>query len=435
MSARWTAVGLLLPAISLAPARTSCADPPAPAGNLLRNGDFEQGANGAPEAWTHDAWKPERSLFAWEPSGGVDGSRCISITTSGEPNDAWWKQTLELEPRTAYLLRGRIRAENVEPVQPDAFVGANLCQLGVFGCVSDAERSKGSFDWTDFQVDFVTGESGSVEIGCRLGHWNSTVKGKAYFDDLILTRNPHVTRREGRHVYLNLYDDDTAVITPEHYDRWIAHLDAAYEAMADLVGHAPFGGAKIGIYSSIWYPGGWAVAGNPICWHQRYVQETLRAADEKDDWSFGLVHELGHDFDEDGSWDFHAEFWANFKLYYVMETLNARMGDYVGADQIRYWKSDSGIGYEKAWLNPDPAKRVASNDGLQYKMILIRQKIGWEPFKQTFRYFLSLPENERPTDNWSKLKLFHDQLAEFSGYDVWSLYTPDDLKLMKVEYR
>jgi hypothetical protein len=406
-----------------------------PSGTLLvKNGGFESGQGDKPEGWAPHAGSRNRSVLTWEPSGGIGGSRCLSITTSGEGNDAAWVQKVSLEPRSAYLLRGMIRGEKIEVTQRGGQIGANVCMTGMWYCSSDPKKSTGTFDWTPLEVDFASGESGEVEIACRLGHWGSTAKGTAWFDNVEVVKNPAMQRYEGEHVYLLLADEDVKAITPEHLKRWVAHLDAAYAAMADLVDHKPFNGAKMGYYTSTWYPGGYAVAGNPIYWMRRYVKEQLAAADATDDWGFGILHEMGHNFDEDGAWNFNGEFWANVKLHYAVEMLGGRVGHddepFVGAGLGRYWKSC----YEKLWRNPDPAKRSVAHDGLQHLTIQMKEKTGWEPFRKTFRYFHALPKDRRPRTPWQQFRLFYDKLKELSGVDTWSYFTPEDIENLKKQY-
>src|SRR5574340_938139 len=146
----------------------------------IANADFETGSDGKPEAWTSDAYQPRQCEFKWEENAGAGGSRCVSIAADSF-NDARWKQTVRLAPRTAYILRGMVKGENIA-LEKDARIGANLCMMGVWGCASDVSKSTGSFDWRPFAVDFATGESADAEIACRLGHWSSLAKGKAYFD-------------------------------------------------------------------------------------------------------------------------------------------------------------------------------------------------------------------------------------------------------------
>ena len=50
-----------------------------------------------------------------------------------------------------------------------------------------------------------------------------------------------------------------------------------------------------------------------------YEDLSLNFARRKNDWNFGLLHELSHLFEDDSRpWDFHAEVLADYKLAYVM---------------------------------------------------------------------------------------------------------------------
>ena len=400
---------------------------------ILFRDDFEAGTGEKPESWKSDAWIQDgRTVFSREEKGGTDGGRCLKIQTKERENDARWVRSVELAPHTAYILRGRIRTEAVKWAQ-EGKIGANICVMGIGGCQSDQAERSGSYDWTAHRVDFATGDSGRVEIACRLGFTSSAVTGSAWFDDIAVEENPDVVRREGKHVYLNLYREDLEGIREANFKRWVKHLDATYEAIADLTGARPWNGEKIGIYSCQWYPGGWAVAGNPILWMRQFVRERMDVAEREDDWVSGILHELSHDFDEE-SWNFNGEFFANLKYYYALETLNGRVNGYQGKGYLKYWKSDADGSYEKAWRNPDPAKRKAHHDGLQYKWLEIRERVGWEPFKKTFRYFRSAPADRIPRDGWGKLELFHAKLTEYSGFDAWSVFTEEDRALLRSEY-
>jgi hypothetical protein len=37
-------------------------------------------------------------------------------------------------------------------------------------------------------------------------------------------------------------------------------------------------------------------------------------------------------------------------------------------------------------------------------------------------------------DAWGKFELWHNELSEFSGFDAWSVYTPDELEYVRCYY-
>jgi len=395
----------------------------------IENNLYYRNAKGDATIWSRVS--PEaraKSIIKGDRKIHPDDSRCISIEAA-RPNDARFEQEVQLEPHTAYVLRGQVRAENVQ-IGKDDWVGANLCAYGICRCASEPNASKGSFGWRPFEVDFATGPDGKAKPSARLGHWSSTVTGKVFFDSLTLKKNPAIRRQESKHFIMDLWVDDLAAFEPGKCERWLSHLDAAYEAMGDLTGRAPWNGAKIGIYTPTWYPGGWAVAGNPIRWRKRYVRNVLSASNRNDEWGFGVLHEIGHDFDQGAAWNFNGEFWANFKLHYAVEALNATMSGPEGLTSGRGFR----VFWERKFKEHWERKQNSHHDGLQHKMLLLQNQIGWEPFKQAFRYFWAMSKDDRPKTRWAKFKRFHDLLAEHSGHDVWSIYTPEQLARLKAQY-
>ena len=64
-----------------------------------------------------------------------------------------------------------------------------------------------------------------------------------------------------------------------------------------------------------------------------------------------------------------------------------------------------------------------------YTLIRIKDKIGWEPFKKTFRW---LYDNKTELeDGWEKFNLFLDQLTEYSSFDVRSTYLAGELETVR----
>lgn len=383
--------------------------------NLLANGDFEIGSQGAPACWMPEAWT-SGAVFAWTPGIGVNSTHAVTIEAA-LPNDAAFRQVVVVRPRQAYTVTGWIKGENVGVAQGGGTVGASLSLMDTW---MHSDSFIGTFGWTKVTFDFLSGEHGTATIGCRLGYWSSLATGKVFFDDVVLTAMDN--RRTSEHFAFDLEKNDTAVFSGSNYERWLAHLDAAYSKYHDLVGATPYGGERIHILSVHQYPGGWAVAGNPILWMQPYVREELMRCDLNDDWSFGILHEIGHNFDL-GGWNWHPEFWANFKMYYVVESLNAKVMQrkyYIGAQLAEYYRADGADSYANTI-----ARGRFTHDGLTYVFIRIQQQIGWEPFKRTFRFYLE--SRARPSRAIDNFNLFLDKLTEYGGIDVRATFLPGEL--------
>jgi len=385
------------------------------------NGDFQKGLGSTPTNWTTDAYYTGRTTFAWEANTGINGSKCVSINSS-DFNDARWVQKIQLTPGKAYSLSAYVKGENITP-NGTATIGANISVMGEW-IVSDSVNSTGTYNWKQIYLEFIAPASGNVQIGCRLGFYSNEMKGKAYFDNITISE---LERRSGTNIYLDLDSTQWSGFTGTNDTRWISHLDNAYLKYKDLVGTAPYNSSKIGIMSSHIYSGYWAIAGNPIQWNQPYVYNEIVKCNTNDNWSFGILHEIGHDFDQSG-WNWDAEFWANTKMYYVVEQLNGKVDQngiyYVGSQLQNFYKTDASGSYDNTI-----AKGTFSGDGLTYCFIRIKNIVGWDAFKNTFRYFTSSGVN--PSTKVAKFDLFLDKLTEYANYDVRSTFSTGELNTIR----
>ena len=231
---------------------------------------------------------------------------------------------------------------------------------------------------------------------------------------------PTWIRAEGQFVALELQLKNFNVLNKPF--NWLAKLDSAYLAYEELVGERPYGGKMITILEVLQYPGGWAVAGNPIKWFSPYIAPALQQVNQGD-WLFGILHELGHDFDLDYKWVWEAELFANFKMVYVAEQVKAkvfqrkRWYDYTKLDgetldDYYRWQAEQTdeVNSVTDWLY--------HNDPATHKFLLLKNMIGWEPFKQTFRTYQALPNWQVPSIPQGKLNLFVHYLEKYSGQQL-----------------
>jgi len=344
-------------------------------GNLLLNGDCSRGAGGAPEGWTAAA-RPG-AVAAWESTAGKAGSPCLGIRVDeAGAADAVWRQTLSLQPHTAYLVKGAIRGEGIREGQAGADPAGPSIAVSLWQCDSrharQGPKTLGSFDWTPFVLDAATGPDGRLTIICRFG--GDRALGTAWFDDLEVVPNPDVERFAGRHTVLSLYTDEVALATRAGVERAVAAGDQVYEAYAELTGRTP----DTDTYS-FWAPRLWDIgalgwSGNPVLWVA--IPNVL-----KDNWPRDgfcpeiFLHELAHNFDY-GPWVFDGHFSELF-FYYACETRNLAIAEDA-------WRQ--GAATRNRWV-------VRGRDGcpnvcaVVLKAIEIRDKVGWEPFRRTYRWY------------------------------------------------
>lgn len=177
---------LLLPVTALA----------AEGDELLYNGDFSKYSEGAslPAGWDLDAYlDDEASASVYEEDGQIS----IRLESFSE-NDARVVQRVSVHQNTLYLLRGRIRTEDIV-----GELGASLSidNYGIDGTYCYSEPLFGTNDWQDCSLYIRTGyEQDTLSVALRIGGYSMEASGVAYFSDLSLT----ACEDPGEHLVLDL---------------------------------------------------------------------------------------------------------------------------------------------------------------------------------------------------------------------------------------
>ena len=244
---------------------------------------------------------------------------------------------------------------------------------------------------------------------------------------LAVGQTPEMATIEGQHIILKVRADDLTHLNDPQ--AWVAKLDKGYEAYADLVGTLPFDGEKITILSVEDDPGGWAVAGNPIKWYRKYIVPTFEDNINKGDWTFGIMHEISHDFDlgfdpgYENRWCWEPEFWANYKMDYAFPMTKSvvffegKICDYGDPKSLRmtdlYLIGETNLGYGGRML-----KGGWLTDSFHSKFTALVKEVGWDTYKRVFRWYFTLTPDELSEDPLCKRSLFIRAIEEQSGYDL-----------------
>jgi hypothetical protein len=371
------------------------------------------------QAWFSQFWLPGSGAINWAPNIGRNGSGGISVDAAGVANDIAAIQKISLNANKFYRVTGWAKTENVAEG-----AGANICLYGTW------YKSDGVMGTTDWQMLTVTlpPNTSDAMIGCRLGYWSGISIGKAFFDDLVVTEQ---YARTGKRVQVVLDPEDASAVQQQTIVKWVSNLDQAYLQMEDLMGGVPDSGKIITVLSVSAYPGGWAVAGNPILWYEPYIKGELQSIQSTGTWSFGIMHEIGHDFvlqNSNTNWIFNEEMFANFRFYYAVEKLNASILEgklYQGAELENYYKTDGDGSYANGIAIGVPQ----GYDGVMYTLLRIKDKIGWTPYKQAMADLNA--SSTGPGTKWSMFNLLLDKLNQYSGQDVRTTYLPGELNTIE----
>lgn len=390
--------------------------------------------------WAYDSEVPTAEVTLLT-EGGIENSGCVEISLT-EPAAVAVKHTVTgLEAGKLYRASAMMKCQDV--------AGGRGAVMYVTPENRHQEWNASKFtydtqDWQQVYIDFVADSEGCATVCCGLGfpwatYLGNKTAGKVWYDDFTIAPTPADTfyHREGEHIILNL-DKEKVKITDEQVDAWLKNLDRTYEAYLDLVGEAPYGGEKIMILNTPGIePGYWALAGNPILWNSNVkVEEVITRTAEFDDWGFGILHEIAHDFSHsnikgDGSWNWNDEIFANFRMSYALEALDGTASQrnvcYKGADIINYYK----IFYDET-IGAGIAKN--NGDALHYTFLRIKDKYGWEVYKAAFRSLYATPDSELPKmeNDYDKLLYFLSHVSKAAGEDVVkTCYTEQEMALIE----
>ena len=249
-----------------------------------------------------------------------------------------------------------------------------------------------------------------------------------------------LTKTDGAYISANMEPGIKSQATTANFNTWINRMDSAYATYKDLTGYTPYGGARIELKStrqdfpytdgSYYWELTWASAGNPaLIATYLYKSHMLRLS--KNDWGDAPLHEISHDFDN-YRWNFDSEFFADFKEYYVVENMNATVYRpdtnryYTGSGFGVFFRTDQMYSYSKSFGSGWYHSR-----GMVSVFIGIKNTIGWQPFKDTFRYFNTMPQTMEQSSNIGKLNLFLTKLRDYSGRDVIGLLSSSEKSIIQ----
>lgn len=352
----------------------------------------------------------EKELSSWTPSkehpkaisidrkGGIDQSTCLKISLSDKGVAECTQKFTNLTVGKTYVVRGWVKGENIES---RGNIGANF---GITGSWDISEEGlKGSFDWRQMTMTFLAQKS-TESFSMRLGHWYNESCGTAWFDSFsIEPLDMFVMESPAKHIRMHLPATFVKKDQEASIAKWLGNLDKTYEAYVEFIGQAPYNGATIDIVGTLHLlPGAWAWAGNPISWTGHYVESELKSLEEGN-WSFGIMHEIAHDFAiNSDSYNWNEEMFANLRMYYALEKLNGTV--HQGGRVRNYMEL-------KEYYRTQGTKFNADN--LMYYLLTIKDEIGWEPFKKTIRELGELPDTKR--SDYEKYTIFVSTLAKHAN--------------------
>jgi hypothetical protein len=392
------------------PRRPSCTTPP-----TLLNGDFEEPAGAMVPGWQIET--TGAAAVQWDAISGYAGTGALSFRVPEDTGSgAVARQSLTLEPYTGYSFRARVASGNMRPRGDGAFLFTVVVRNGARTfTIGPRKQDRTDLDYGTYSSDFATGPEGKVELELR-----TAGSGHFVVDGIAVTCSERSQRYAGQSLVLTVFDSHVQSATPTNIEKVVATVEKALASYADLTGRSdpakPSAFPLVGATTE--------ARGNPALWGDGASATT---------WSLpgfappGLLTALARNFDRP-AWLFEEEM-AQLLVYHAAET-----HDLVQGNVPTGRGKGARLPFEASYNNDWKAGGCATGLGLVYKHILIADQIGWEPFKKAFRFFDALPAAEIPAGRGERLKRWLDKLAELSGKDVWTFFTPLDRMLIDARY-
>jgi hypothetical protein len=391
------------------PRRPSCTMAPA-----VINGEFEEPAGATIPGWQIEA--TGTATAQWDPISGYAGTGGLGVRV---PDDASTsavvvRQTLMLQPLTGYSLRARVAGDNMRPRGEGFYLFQIVVRNGDRTyTVGPHKQDRTDIDYAIYGSDFATGPDGRVDLELR-----SAAAGHYLVDQVSIACSDRAQRYMGSELTLTVYDNQVMSATPTGLEKAIGNVEQALGAFTDFTGQTF---AKPSAFPSV--VAATEARGNPAI----FGDQPSAAL-----WSFpgylppSLTTALARDFDRP-AWLFEDDL-ALLSVYFAAESKDLTLSDEMSRGK------NARAPYEKSYQASWKMGGCPDGAGFVYKNILLRDQIGWEPFKKTFRDFAALPAAEVPPTRAAKLERWLSKLGEFSGMDVQSMFTAQDRALMEARY-
>lgn len=390
--------------------------------------------------------KADAATVEWLPNGGYNNSGCIKLSSAllKDPLAVGVTQKLTgLKPGAMYRFVARIKTSDVTSGR-----GAVLYTLSNDQYWNASAFKTGTnLSWSTVYVDFMSDSEGKAEIVCGLGYRlggttnGGYTTGTVWYDDIkVYEITDQAYEIEGKNVKVQI--NKNHVFADEKLKKWVDNLDKIYDAYVDLIGDRPFGGDKLVVLSTPGIESGyWALAGNPVLWNENYVVNTLQQVEQYDDWVFGVMHELGHNFNGgsfrgkyNANWNWNDEIFANFRMYYAILQTDATVylnGIVYKGVEIRDMYESGRPNYDdnNCYNNTIKIGKGNNGNGLMFVMIRLAEELGWDVYKKAFKELYST--NKSYSNNWAKFEALLKALQNYTDKDVYSLFPKGELDVIK----
>ena len=163
-------------------------------GELIANGGFESASGDLPDGWTVGRWYWDEGVsYLTLSDTAYSGEKSVCVENV-EENDARFEQTVAVQPNAWYLISCMARVEGGQ----EGGVGASVSVKDTFVYSEPVYDTNG--EWVRLTLYGKTAaDQKSITVMCRVGGYGSLETGRAWFDDVSVTRVDGVPDGETGH--------------------------------------------------------------------------------------------------------------------------------------------------------------------------------------------------------------------------------------------
>ncbi len=252
-------------------------------------------------------------------------------------------------------------------------------------------------------------------------------------------------------------------LTDARGQQWANDVELAYEAFIELTSYTPYDDIIVKAFAPSSYMayilGGSSpqfgrtyntitvgTSGQPNAKNSWFVTDirclVLRGWGEHRDVNFGVLHEMGHMFDDSRGWKFETEMQTDMKLVYVLDKYGfcavpsgaAPTTVYTGENILEdcYFAAGRTLRDMPTDQFTDDNYNIIEASGV---FIRIKNEITWEPFKKAFAWYqANVGSSEVPSRNGDRFEFFVQKLDEYSEKDVRSLFEGNEYENLLKRY-
>lgn len=364
-------------------------------------------------------------------SGMNSNNTAIKINASSNDTAYFKYKYTGLKERTFYSISAYVKVNSISSTSSNY-------QHGVIMKLSETPASsqmiQNTTEWKKINLVGLSGTDGTLNVEFML---NDSL-GDILFDNIEIKEtnddsNYRIytytnSKRKTARIVLSVDNVNGTSITTTEIQNWLGVLLDIREYLTDLTG-LDIDDGNVDIIATNYYGAVAYVIGGrtEIQWMKNCVDLNSFHSDFQRgaDTPFFITHEMGHQHTI-SQINFDGEYWGTTLGLLADYNLNLKISGLNIGDDHSIRQGQPIIDYCYNSYQNNFLRGGFSGDGLTYitfqtilKLNSYKENLGWDSLKETFKY---LKDTDELSGNGEKFEIFILKWAEFSGYDVKSLF-------------